>query len=137
MEKNSRRNGSWGKTSEGTIVKRNINWKTGKWNNSCKKIGILEDRVNRISNVDSLALNDQRLKACSKVYFQSVCWFSFSVVWHIVELNGIGFNALKTIFSVMWGHILVKRKIISNKRQIRKSDSIKRVSFMNLCNNSL
>ena len=59
MEKNSRRNGSWGKTSEGTIVKRNINWKTGKWNNSCKKTGILEDRINKISNVDSLALNDQ------------------------------------------------------------------------------
>ena len=62
MEKNRRRNGSWGKISDGTIVKRNINWKTDKWKNSSKKIGILEDRVNEISNADSLALNHQKLK---------------------------------------------------------------------------
>ena len=43
--------------------------------------------------------------------------FSVSVVYSIVELNGISFNAMSTIFWVVWRYILVKKKNQTKEKQ--------------------
>ena len=62
------------------------------------------------------------MKACRKVQVQSVCRLVASVDLRIVDLNGIGFNTLNTIFSVAGRYVLVKRKNTSNEREILKKE---------------
>ena len=68
----------------------------------------------------NLQLNDKELRTCGKVCAQMVRHFSTSVVLSIAELNGIGFNAMKKMFSVVWRYFLVKKKSKQKKNKESK-----------------